>query len=76
MTSGPQFHNHMPKLQLSYRTIPWSRVLLEKLRVAELVKNSPSFYEPEGSLPCSQKPATGHYLEPDESSPHFTTLFL
>jgi hypothetical protein len=26
--------------------------------------------EPEGSLPCTQDPATGTYLEPDESNPH------
>jgi len=32
--------------------------------------------EPEGSLLCSQEPATGHYPEPDESSPHPQILFL
>jgi hypothetical protein len=31
--------------------------------------------EPEGSLPCSQDPATGVKPEPDESSPHLPTLF-
>jgi hypothetical protein len=29
--------------------------------------------EPEGSLPCSQQPATGPYPELDASSPHFPT---
>jgi hypothetical protein len=31
---------------------PWGRDLLEKLTVTQLVKNSPPFMEPEGSLPC------------------------
>jgi hypothetical protein len=31
--------------------------------------------EPEGSLPCSQEPATGRYPEQRESSPHPVTLF-
>jgi len=30
----------------------------------------------EGSLPSPQQPATGPYPEPDESNPHFLTLFL
>jgi len=35
----------------------------------------PPFLEYEGSLPCSQQPATGHYPKPDASSPHFHMLF-
>jgi hypothetical protein len=30
--------------------------------------------EHDGSLPCSQKPSTGPYPEPDESSPQLPTL--
>jgi hypothetical protein len=30
--------------------------------------------EPEGSLPCSQQPATGPHPEPDESNPYLSTL--
>jgi hypothetical protein len=33
-------------------------------------RNPPSFMEPQGSLPCSQKPATGPYPEADETNPH------
>jgi len=32
--------------------------------------------EPEGSLPCSQYPVTGHYPEPDASTQHLLTLIL
>jgi len=31
--------------------------------------------KPEGSLPDSQEPATGSYIELDESNPHPHTLF-
>jgi len=32
--------------------------------------------EPKGSLSYSKESATGTYPEPDESGPHFPTLFL
>jgi hypothetical protein len=37
---------------------PWSRVLLEKVAVAHLIKKFPAFYESEGLLMCSQDPTT------------------
>jgi len=45
-------------VKLTYLLTPCSRVLLEKLTVFQLVKKSPHFMEPEGSLPHSQVPAT------------------
>jgi hypothetical protein len=38
-------------------------------------KIPPPLIEPEGSLPCSQEPATGPYPESDESSLQLLTLF-
>jgi len=32
--------------------------------------------QPGDSLPCLQEPATGHYPQPDESTPYILTLFL
>jgi hypothetical protein len=49
----------------------WSKVFLEKrIEYTQLVKT-----KPEGSLPCSQEPATGFYPESDESNPYSQTLF-
>jgi len=48
---------------------------LEKLIVTQLDKKFAHFMEPEGSLPCSQQPATGPFPEQDESSPHPPTEF-
>jgi len=39
---------------------PWCRIL-EELIITQLFKICPHFTEPEGSLPCSQQPANGHY---------------
>jgi hypothetical protein len=48
------------------------QTLFEKLIVTQLAKKYPAFFMgPEGSLPCSQKPAIGPYPEPGKSSlPH------
>jgi hypothetical protein len=47
---------------LTYLLTPWSNVLLEKLTGSQS-RNSPAFYEPEGSLPYSQVRATCPYPE-------------
>jgi hypothetical protein len=63
--------NYLLTYLLTYSLTPWC-VLFEKQIVAQLVKKYPVFFmETEGSLPCSQKPATGPYPEQAESSsPH------
>jgi hypothetical protein len=55
---------------------PCRRVIPEKPPVAQLLKISQNFIEPEDSLPYSQAPVTGPYPEPDKSSPHHPNIFL
>jgi hypothetical protein len=50
--------------------------ILEKLIVTHLLKKLPTFMGPEGSLPCSQQPATSLYSKPDESNPQLPTVLL
>jgi hypothetical protein len=40
-----------------------AEIFLKSLQSLIYSKTSEHFMEPEGSLPCSQKPSTGHYLE-------------
>jgi hypothetical protein len=62
---------------LTHSFTPWCRTLLEKLIVTQHVKKYPaSFMEPEGSLPCSQKPATGPCPQPADPVPTFETFSL
>jgi hypothetical protein len=50
---------------------------VSKFVVTHLVKQQPIFFmEPEASLPCSQKPATGPYPEPAKSSSPHRSLHL
>jgi hypothetical protein len=55
---------------LTHSLTPWCRILFGK----RMKKYSAFFMEPEGSLPCSQKPATGPYPEPTESSSYHRSL--
>jgi hypothetical protein len=52
---------------------PYTRVLLEDLSSDDHIP--PHFMEPEGSLSCSQKPATGPYPKPDKSGLRTSILF-
>ena len=61
---------------LTQSRTPWTGVLLEKLIVSQLAKNSSNFMEYESSLPCSQQLTTCPYLVPDKSSPDPHILFL
>jgi hypothetical protein len=50
--------------------------ILSSSRELELAKTSLSFIDTQGSLQCSQQPATpAPYPEPDEFNPHPLTLF-
>ena len=56
---------HIPtcvELHLTYLLTPWSRVLLQRLIVSQLVKKFLDFLVSEGSLPRLQLPATCHQI--------------
>jgi hypothetical protein len=63
------------KRETEWELTPWIWVVLEKPLVAQLII-SQYFMQPDGSLRCSQEPATGHYPEPDESRQYHPILFL
>jgi hypothetical protein len=52
---------------LTHSLTPWCTIF-EKLIAIQHVKKYSFFMEPEGSLPCSQKPVIEPYPEPAESS--------
>jgi hypothetical protein len=49
---------------------------LRSRQLSSYSRTSKNFMEPEGLLPCSQKPSTGPYLEPDRSNPYHPILSL
>jgi hypothetical protein len=56
-------------------TETWNWVVLLKPRnIAQLVKKY-SFYRLEGSVPCSQEPATGAYPDPDVNPAHVSFIY-
>jgi hypothetical protein len=66
---SPFRYLHLTTHLLTHSLTPWWRILFEKLIVTQPIKKFPAFFmEPEGLLTCSQKPATGPYIEPAESS--------
>jgi hypothetical protein len=64
----PLKKDNQPTIQLA----PWSRGLVEKLMITQLVKR----LELRGLLLSSQDPASGPYPELDESSLYPHILFL
>jgi len=60
----------------SPKKLPWSRVLLEKLTVTQLVKRLLVSYVNLRFITCSLESATGPYPEPHEFRPQSHTLFL
>lgn len=55
-----RFYQHT---QVCAPPTPWGRVLLEKLTVPQLARNSSHFQEAESSLAHSQEPASCPYVE-------------
>jgi hypothetical protein len=64
--SSPSY-NKIILLVINYIT-PWSRVLLQKLTVTQLARNSLLFMELKSSLPSSQNLETNPYPEQDAPS--------
>jgi hypothetical protein len=54
----------LPTVEINNSLAPWSRVLLEKLTVTQLVRNSPPFMESEGSLPILSQMHPVHIFPP------------
>jgi len=62
--------------QISTNNILGADSFLRSYLVLGWSTNFTHFKKPEGSSPCSQKPATILYSEPDESSPDLPILYF
>jgi hypothetical protein len=62
-------------IQDNYIKLHKVQLLLRSLQSFSHWRSSLSFTELYGSLPCSQEHTTCPYLDPNEPSPRFTTLF-
>jgi hypothetical protein len=58
-----EFSTYALSSSIRVQTSVYSRLLLEKLIIAQLLRIIPPFMEIEGPLPRSQDPATGPYTE-------------
>ena len=54
---------------MSFISPPCNTVLLKKLTLPQLVKNTTHFAKAEGSLPFVQQPIDRPYHEPNETNP-------
>jgi hypothetical protein len=54
----------------------WDKIHLGNLTVAQLINKLRTFLEAKGSLPSSQEPSTGRYVEQDSCSSHSCSLLL
>jgi hypothetical protein len=64
---------HVIYFILCLSNCPWTRILLEKLMVAQLIKKFPAFYATSRFLTRAPPPPTGPF---PEFNPHHLTLFL
>ena len=80
-----QIHIRLPTIDeltyvFTYLLNPWSRVLLEKLTVSQLVKIFPACYGIRRFITAFTSAATCPYSEPDQFSPctlsHFLKMYL
>jgi hypothetical protein len=61
---------------LNYLLTHGAEPFLRRSQICSYSTISQHFMEPEGSLPCSQKPSTGPYPEPDQSNPYHPILSI